>query len=390
MKSNLFYTLDEASLSSSDQDQFDDIYFENNYKNLNFRKSICSSPNFKLISREILFENPRSLKFSFENLLKKQSDEIFEIKTNKNFLNENFIIPRDIANQSPHLNQIQKFPFNLKKTLTILTETSEIELDNKEDKIQPSRVFSTPTEFANKKTFKGINPFKTSAVKSTNSFSNWQNSTSGGISTMKKTRSRIKNDYGLYMMSEQSIRSKSTLKKAEEFLKCLQTMEDKEVDINNGTLNCYLMTDQTVGECNHLNMKNWTGDNKINIYQAECFNIIGDKIKSERNISNEFNLSQRENISEKLTPNSAGTINSKVAYASSPIYFLKTILCFLIIFINFVFFVILISQSNLGKMKFEISEDFSLKQENCLIPFRRKYEYEIIYHKNINELYHKN
>jgi hypothetical protein len=391
MKSNFFINLENSSLSNSNQDMLEeDFQQENdyNFRNFDYINGINSVPDLKLSSRDFLLENRNKIKFAIESFIKKEREEIFEIKTNKNYLNENLPNPQEKETQIHVVNQIAQIPFNLKKTLTILTETSEIQLNNQEEKFNSNNFFSTPTDFLHRRPNNGINPFKSSAVKSINSISNWQNSTSGGISTMKKSRSRMKRHYGLSLMSEHSIRSKSTLRKAEEFLECLRTMEDKEVEINNGTLNCYLMTDQTIGDSSHFNSKNRIVDNKIQINQAECFDIIVEKNDSEKNISQKANQSEIQKKAEKTLQISENFIEGVNTGSEKCSYYVKRIIIsFLTIVFNLIFFLFVLNQFDFRKTTIPFSQSFAPVQENFIIPVRRKNEYDIIYHKNINELY---
>lgn len=268
----------------------------------------------------------------------------------------------------------------MKKTLTILTETSELELHEAE-KFQSNFFQSTPTNFKN-----NINHFKTPGIKSRYSLSNWLNSTSGGISTVnvKKSKSRVKNLYELSVMTEQSVCSKSTLRKAEEYLECLRNMEEKEsckeMELNNGTLNCYLITDQTVGESLHA-FKKWTSGGEIQINRVECFDIIGEELFLENNFDGKKIRKIEKKNCLSIPRVNKGTFPFKI---SGICYFLLA----LIIHLIFIIFIFYKNFSSTPMIKVSYSKVITIPPTdvNWIVPLNNQ-KYELQFHRNLSDLY---
>lgn len=396
MKSDMKSSFDNYSQSASNYDLLhDDLNFENILKQLDFNNlnSNYSGPNRKFTPNINLLENRKKIKFAIENFV---NDELIEI-TNKNYLFDNFI---NLEENETKFRQVKEQPHDLKKTsLKILTETSEIEVNYQNEKIN-SHIYpttSTPTNYNNCNKNFNHNHLKTTAVRSINSFSNWQHSTSGGVSTikMKKSKSRLHNVYELSMMSERSVYSKSTLRKAEEFLECLRNKEEmescREIDMNNnGTLNCYLMTDHTIGEGSHMNTKIWNAEKEIQVNQAICFNIMG------KHHDDRFNLNDKNEREEltgdiNLVSNSNGSKknNGRIKDISmKTIFFMILAVC-----LNLIFVLMLLSNFNKNralKSNYAFTIECINNFENNLIPIIKEDKYELVFHKNIKDIYDLN
>ena len=365
MKSNFNSTLDNSPYSSPKCEKLEDYHLD---KNIKVPKLISYLEPKTAKDLKCDFENPNKIKFAIENFLN-TDEEIFQIK-NRNFFFENYINP---------MIDDKDIPFNLKKTFTILTETSELELHDAE-KYQYNYFQSTPTNLKN-----NVNHFKTPGIKSRYSLSNWLNSNSGGISTVnvKKSKSRVKNLYELSVMTEQSVCSKSTLRKAEEYLECLRNMEEKEsckeMELNNGTLNCYLITDQTVGESLQA-FKKWTSSGEIQINKVECFDIIGDKLYSDNDFDKKF-----EKVEKKNCLNISNCISRTVPFEISTIcYFLLALLIGLI----FIIFIFHKNVSTSYDIKISCTNVITIPPMNVnwLIPLKND-KYEFVFHRSLEDLY---